>query len=227
MGKSFYLGTDAQLATGAANFSTIIGTDFASLGLTNSQATAYATLNTAWQASYLTAITPETRTKSAVAAKNTQRALIRKMTADLVSVINGIPTVTDEQKINLGIAVRATPTPRPAPGKPASLVVTLDETGVLNLGWKCANPPNTQGTTYNVFRKIAGETEFTYLGGTGERKITDTTLPAGSSGVIYQIQAVRSTAVGPWAQFNVNFGVSSGGAMTASVTETVPTKLAA
>jgi hypothetical protein len=46
--------------------------------------------------------------------------------------------------------------------------------------------------------------------------------------VTYQIQAVRSTAVGPWAQFNVNFGVSSGGAMTASVTEQPPSpKLAA
>ena len=49
-------------------------------------------------------------------------------------------------------------------------------------------------------------------------------MPAGSSQVTYQIQAVRSTAVGPWAQFNVNFGVSSAGfAIVKSVTESAPT----
>jgi hypothetical protein len=42
------------------------------------------------------------------------------------------------------------------------------------------------------------------------------------------MQAVRSTAVGEWAQFNVNFGVSgAGGTMTAMVTESVPAKIAA
>jgi hypothetical protein len=49
-------------------------------------------------------------------------------------------------------------------------------------------------------------------------------VPAGSSQVTYQIQAVRSTAVGPWAQFNVNFG-APGQAM--SVTEGKPVKIAA
>jgi hypothetical protein len=42
----------------------------------------------------------------------------------------------------------------------------------------------------------------------------------------YQIQAVRSTSVGPWALFNVNFGVSSDGAITTSVTEWAPAKIA-
>jgi len=65
---------------------------------------------------------------------------------------------------------------------------------------------------------VAGE--FTYLGGTGMKEFTDATIPAGSAQVTYQIQATRTTAVGPWAQFNVNFGVSSGGEMTASVSET-------
>ena len=43
------------------------------------------------------------------------------------------------------------------------------------------------------------------------------TLPNASSAVIYQIQAARSTGVGPFAQFNVKFGVSSDGSMMASM----------
>jgi hypothetical protein len=64
-----------------------------------------------------------------------------------------------------------------------------------------------------------------YLGGCGPKQFTDRTIPAGVSGVTYQMQAVRSTAVGPWAQFNVNFGtVASSGPV---VTEGAPVKIAA
>jgi hypothetical protein len=68
--------------------------------------------------------------------------------------------------------------------------------------------------------------EFGFLGNAGEKKFVDTLIPAGSSQVTYQIRAVRSTSAGGWAQFNVNFGMSSGGGMTASVVETEP-KIAA
>ena len=46
-----------------------------------------------------------------------------------------------------------------------------------------------------------------FLGTAGNRKLTDTTLPAGSRGVTYQITAIRSTRRGESGQFNVNFGV--------------------
>ena len=44
---------------------------------------------------------------------------------------------------------------------------------------------------------------------------------------MYQIQAVRSTAVGEFATFNVKFGVSTGGAVTATVTDGSSVKIAA
>jgi hypothetical protein len=74
-------------------------------------------------------------------------------------------------------------------------------------------------TQYEVLRRIGAAGEFTFLGGTGMKQFTDPTIPAGSSQVTYQIQATRTTAVGPWAQFNVNFGTSSGGDTTATVGE--------
>ncbi len=61
--------------------------------------------------------------------------------------------------------------------------------------------------------------EFNYLGGSGEKEFTDSTIPAGSSQVTYQLQAVRfPTGARPVGarQFNVNFGTGSG---TTTVTE--------
>ena len=125
----------------------------------------------------------------------------------------------------------ATPTPVPPPGTPTDFTAALDGNGALSLKWKCVNPPGSSGTIYQVWRRSTPTGEFTYLGGSGSKDFDDATIPAGSSSVTYQIQAVRSTAVGAWAQFNVNFGVAAGGGagapMTVSVVETRPTRVAA
>jgi hypothetical protein len=125
------------------------------------------------------------------------------------------------------IPAPATPTPTPPPGQPTDLKVKLDATGSLGLSWKCANPPGTRGTTYNVFRRIGAAGEFTYIGGTGAREITDETVPAGAALVMYQIQAVRSTAVGPWNTFNVFLGVDTGGGATVTSVVAATPKMAA
>ncbi|HEY8667580.1 MAG TPA: hypothetical protein VIL86_13010 [Tepidisphaeraceae bacterium] len=119
------------------------------------------------------------------------------------------------------IPAPATPGPVGAPGEPSNFKVSLEVNGALTITWKCANPAGCTGTMYQVFRRTSADGEFAYLGGSGEKKFVDATIPAGSSQVTYQMQAVRSTAAGPWAQFNVNFGAGSGsGGMTAAV-ETV------
>lgn len=125
------------------------------------------------------------------------------------------------------IPAPATPSPAPAPGKPTDLVVSLDSSGALALKWKCPNPAGVSGTMYQLRRRIGAAMEFEYIGGTGSKKFLDNKIPAGSTQVTYQIQAVRSTAVGLSAEFNVNFGVSSSGGATASVVETSPTRIAA
>ena len=144
------------------------------------------------------------------------------MASDLAKIINGTATVTPAQRIELGLNVRKLPSPRPAPGTPGNFKVTLRDDGSLDLAWTCSNPRGSSGTIYQVFRRATPDGEFTYLGGTGDKKYLDDAIPAGASSMTYQIQAIRSTVAGPWAQFNVSFGtpVSAGGAMTASVDET-------
>jgi hypothetical protein len=213
MNRSFFaVRKDAALAAGSDNFSTKISASATTYGLTAAQATAYAAVNATWQSAYQTALTPDTRTKSAVAAKNAARAAMRQMASDLAKIIDGTPTVSDSQRIDLGLAVRPTPAPRPAPGTPNRFTVALAEDGALTLKWKCNNHRGASGTMYQVWRRVGATAPFEYLGGSGTKAFVDATIPAGTPQVTYQIQAVRSTAVGAWAQYTVSFGTPAGGA---------------
>jgi hypothetical protein len=115
MSKSFFLGTDAELYNGSNAFGTKITATPTAYGLIAAQATAYAALNTLYATSYLAAIDPVTRTKAKVAAKNQAKVNLKVMASDLAKIISGTPTVTNQQKIELGLSVRAVPQPIPAP----------------------------------------------------------------------------------------------------------------
>ncbi|HEV2292655.1 MAG TPA: hypothetical protein VGR35_02295 [Tepidisphaeraceae bacterium] len=113
----------------------------------------------------------------------------------------------------------ATPSPVGAPGEATSFKATLMVGGDLDLGWKCANPANASGTTYQVFRRFTPSAGWDFLGATGEKKFIDATIPAGVSFVMYKIRGIRSTVAGPWAEFNVTFGAGAvGSAMVTAVT---------
>ena len=97
-------------------------------------------------------------------------------------------------------------TPLANPGTPYKFVANLSVSGAINLQWKCDNPAGA--TMYQIWRRIGTHAEFVYLGASGKRRFRDDTLPAGSSAMMYQIQAVRTSKVGQMAEFNVNIGVS-------------------
>jgi hypothetical protein len=61
---------------------------------------------------------------------------------------------------------------------------------------------------YPVSRSNAPGGAFTFLGSTGEKRFTDTTLPAGSSCITYNVQGVRSKTTGPVAEYKLNFVVT-------------------
>jgi len=115
MDRSFFYGTDAETASGSANFSSLIQGTPTAFGLVAAQATAYEVVNMAYQVAYDAAITPATRTKGAIAAKNDAKDALRVMASDLSKIIDGTPTVTDQQKIDLGLAIRKKPSPNPVP----------------------------------------------------------------------------------------------------------------
>jgi hypothetical protein len=217
MANSFFTGTDAELYNGTINFSTMISSTPTAFGLSAPQAASYATLSDNYKAAYEAIQTPSTRTKGAVAAKNAAKILLKVAASDLAKIIEGTSTVTDQQKIDLGLNVRATPSPMGNPGTCSDFKVKLFNDGSIETSWKANNPKGMGGVTYQIWRRFGSEGEFAYLGASGEKKFLDATIPVGTPQVQYQVRGIRPTAAGAWAQFNVNFGQSSTGAATASV----------
>jgi hypothetical protein len=115
MSKSFYTGTEAELYTGSKNFSARISADPAAFGLTWVLVNPYAAANTTWMTLYEETRDPQNRTQIQIAAKNAARDTIRTMSANLAKIVEGTATVTDVQKLELGLNVRKTPAPIPAP----------------------------------------------------------------------------------------------------------------
>lgn len=118
----------------------------------------------------------------------------------------------------------ATPQPAGPPGTPREITAEINS-GVLILKWKCTNPVSG-GVVYQVYRRNTPTSEFESLGIAGVKKFVDDTIPAGAYQVTYKIRGVRPTAAGLWAEFNVTFGMGTGGAVTAMVSDANP-KMAA
>ncbi|HSV13219.1 MAG TPA: hypothetical protein VLI90_03105 [Tepidisphaeraceae bacterium] len=204
-------------------------TNAVAIGTTAPAVTAWSALVTAARAAYTAQQAAQLAAKNATTNLNVAVGAMMDATSSIIKQVRAKADLSGNGVYALAsLPVPATPTPVGPPGTPTNFTVSLDQTGVLKLKWKCANPAG--GTIYQVWRRTTPTGEFAYLGGSGTKDFVDATIPAGSSQVTYQIQGVRSTAVGEWAQFNVNFGVGSGGAFAtiASVEETTPTaKLAA
>jgi hypothetical protein len=166
---------------------------------------------------------------AAIAATNEYNMAIDAMVNATADIIKQVKTKAaldgnDTAYSLANIPVPAIASPVGPPGTATDFKVKVEGDGTLVLTWKCPQPPGAVGTTYNVFRRTTPSGPFDFLGTSGQRKFIDATLPANSVQITYQIQAIRSTALGANAQFLVNFGVGSGGIATASVT---PVKLAA
>jgi hypothetical protein len=145
MPRNFYFGKDATVVTGSANFASVIATDFASLGLTSAQSTAFGTLNTALQSAYSAAVDPTTRTRVTIADKNLALKNMRSSAILLAKIIYATPTVTDAQLIGLGLLPRSTRAPIPAPSTAPVVEVGIVSGRIVNLRLHSADFPDRRG----------------------------------------------------------------------------------
>jgi hypothetical protein len=186
------------------------------IGLEAGDVTNLNTKIVAARAAYTAALALRNQAK---AATFTLKQAIEEMTragSDCIKKIKGAASQDPSIYAIAEIPAPATPSPVGAPGKPSNFKVTLSETGELILGWTNTNPRGGGGTVYQVSRKLPGG-DFVIIGSTGQKKFTDSTLPANAGPVTYRVVGQRSTVQGEAAQFTVSFGVGSGGEMTATI----------
>jgi len=137
--------TDSGFAAWSANFEALVAVNYASYGLTNGQATAYTTSNTAWQAAYAAAINPATRTPVTIAAKDTQRAATEALARQLAQIAKADPDTSDEDLVALGITVnKFPPTPVATPTSFPLLDFLAATPGQHRLQWRDSDTPTTR-----------------------------------------------------------------------------------
>jgi hypothetical protein len=88
------------------------------------------------------------------------------------------------------------PSPTDKPGTPTGFTAQLLGIGWIELGWKCSNPRDSQGTMYEVERQISGAGGYQFLGTVGTKKFIDHSIPPGATQVVYRVRAIRSTKRG-------------------------------
>lgn len=192
------------------------------IGTTPEQVAALAAKTAAARAAHRAQLEAQSVAQAATAALQHALDVMTRDASVIVMQIRTQAAIEGESVYALAkIAASAKPSPIAEPGEPYGFRLELQQIGTLLINWKCHNPRGAGSTIYQVYRQIGGAGKFEYLGATGKKKYLDTTIPAGTSMVAYQIRAMRSTKVGPWAQFNVNFGMdgSMGEAMLARMRE--------
>lgn len=106
MAQNFYHGRLAEIVIGSANFASQIASDFAALGLTSAQSTAFGAANTALQSAWALSSVPDTRTPVAIEATQDAVTAMRALAIPLAKQLVGNPAVSDAQLVSLGLLPR-------------------------------------------------------------------------------------------------------------------------
>lgn len=200
----------------------------ASVGLSTSQASAVDTAAKALDLAYADAQKQRQISKNATESQNQAlRDALTQLQLDL-RIIDAFANGSANPAAVYALAQidpPAVPTPVAPPGAVTDITVGIDiNTGATILKWKGDNPGGSANVSYIVRRKLAGATDFTFIGTAGSsgpeaRTYTDSTLPQGVDSVAYLINATRGSQTGPSVQVQVRFGtVGNGGAGQTEVT---------
>ena len=147
------------------NFKDLITANPTSYGLVAGDATAHGTVHTSY-ATALEACDPPQRNKTATATKNAARTALKNAATLLANKIYGTATVTDAQKIELGIPPRSAPSPIPPPASAPVLeiVSATGWTAVIRLravgGASRGKLPGTTGASIFSYVGAAAPTDL-------------------------------------------------------------------
>src|SRR5687767_13918672 len=98
---------DALLVPYGLNFANTLVASPTTYDVTPAEATGVLTLATGYQTAFNVASDPSTRTKGTVAAKDTQKAILKASLRAYAKRVQAAPTVTAQQKLDLGIPVHS------------------------------------------------------------------------------------------------------------------------
>jgi len=188
------------------------------LGISAEQAAAFAGLVDAALADYDAKIAADQAAMAATARLHGSVEAAHAAASSLIRIIKARAEASASPTDIYNLAQIPPPSPAsPAapPAQPRALAAALDAgSGALTLTWKATNPPNTQGTTYIVRRRLAPSpgqhpSPWEVIGITGAKAFLDATIPASPppASIQYTVQGQRADISGPVSPIlTVNFG---------------------
>ncbi|HEV7298937.1 MAG TPA: fibronectin type III domain-containing protein [Tepidisphaeraceae bacterium] len=177
------------------------------LGLSDGELADLTVAVEATKVAYQAAQAARTAAQMATQRLATADEAMARMGAAAVSKIRGAARLGGDHVYGMAhLPAPAQASPIAPPGTPERFTVTLTVLGWVELSWQCKQPRGAAGTMYQVYRSLGDGAPSQFIGTAGKRKFVDTTVPAGTPSMMYRVRAVRSRAVGSWAQFNVHFG---------------------
>lgn len=148
---SYIPAPDSLFALWLDNFSTLLTASPTTYGLVAGDATAVAGVNTPFQAAYLLAINPATRTSGTIADKDAARAAAEALVRPLAVRIIRNPSVLNIDRVNIGVTVPSTvPSPIPAPVTQPTLILTSAAPLLHNLQFRDATTPLLKAKPFGV-----------------------------------------------------------------------------
>lgn len=164
----------------------------ASIGLSAPQVTALATMVNTAEGSLGSATAARISSKDATVAFHADADALRSYGADLIKVIKAFAESTDDPSVysTASVPPPSPPTPAGPPDKPTELEASLVLPWGIRLAWKGSV---SQSAYFGVFRRLPGESNFTFVQTVKEKRFDDTTLPAGTASVEYYIAAFRDS----------------------------------
>ncbi len=191
-----YLPTrEADLVTWANNFNTKIAATPTAYGMTAAQATAFATLHTAWNTAYATANDPLTRSPVNIDAKNNAKSAMIDGPGgirELAAVAQAYPPITSDELKRLGLTVRdASPSPIPAPT--VSPEIDFMPTGTRTIRIRLHNE-----TVLHVRKPdgVKGATVFYHVGETPPAELKDWTFHTNTTKTTLDVDLPAGVASG-------------------------------
>ncbi len=193
----------------------------AQISLTPAQATLFADLVAAFESSSESVLATRMESKSATLTNNKDYQSVSALCGALINQIKAYAEATNNAEVYTlsGLSPDNPPSQAPVPVPPQQLTATLVPDGSLLLKWKVTQPAGLSGVQYRIFRKLAGQSEFTLIGTAGGKKtFSDATIPFGSDGVTYQIVPWRGDVTGdPSNAFEFRFGAAGPGLTVSEV----------
>lgn len=150
---------DADFNNWLSSFDALLTADPTIYGLEASDATAVATVTTAWTAAYAAAVDPATRTTPTIAAKDAARASAEAVVRPYAVTISRNPGVTNENKEAIGVTVPSevkTPIPPPtdAPALSLKSAISLNQTLTYKVAGQSGKAKPFGSVGVEVFRSV-------------------------------------------------------------------------